>query len=109
MSEDVNPEPTEESKADPKTEINPDKGPASPTQPLRIEVLDRITTLVAASFGFVAAFAWNETFKTIFLAGAEEQNHPIILIVYALMVTIIAVLLIIGIARAAGKAKARLQ
>jgi len=32
-------------------------------QPLRIEVLEKISTLIAAAFGFVAAFAWNESFK----------------------------------------------
>jgi hypothetical protein len=27
-------------------------------QPLKIEVLEKMSTLVAAAFGFVAAFAW---------------------------------------------------
>jgi len=77
-------------------------------QPLRIEVLEKISTLIAAAFGFVAAFAWNETFKVVLLGGADLADKPALLIGYSLFVTIIAVLLTIAIARATGKAKKNL-
>ena len=78
-------------------------------QPLRIEILEKVSTLTAAAFGFVAAFAWNETFKVILLSRIAEDATGLVLIVYSLMITIIAVLLTIFIARAAAKAKRKLE
>ena len=78
-------------------------------QPLKVEILDKVSTLIAAAFGFVAAFAWNETFKIILLSGADLQNKPILLIAYSLLVTVMAVLLTIAVARAAAKARKKLE
>jgi len=96
-------------------ESEPTTGPTSkpmsaPTpQPLKIEILDKLSTLITAAFGFVAAFAWNEAFKVLFLGGVEVGDHPIVLVLYAMFVSILAVLLIIMIARATRKAKSKLQ
>jgi len=78
-------------------------------QPLKIEVLDKVSTLIAAAFGFVAAFAWNETFKVLLLGGVDLADKPVILIGYAMFVTVLAVFLTIIVARAAGKAKRAIQ
>ena len=78
-------------------------------QPLKIEVLEKVSTLIAAAFGFVAAFAWNETFKVILLGGVDIADKPFLLIGYAMFVTVLAVLLTIAIARATGKAKRAIQ
>jgi len=78
-------------------------------QPIRVEVLDKLSTLIAAAFGFIAAFAWNETFKAIIHNVVGEDPTIIILIVYSVIITIVAVLLIIGVARASAKAKALLE
>ncbi|QUC63915.1 hypothetical protein NsoK4_05475 [Nitrosopumilus sp. K4] len=69
------------------------------------EILDKISALVAAAFGLVAALAWNDAIKLLFkeLFGTQDQVGPMIL--YALVVTIIAVILTIIVARAASKAK----
>jgi len=99
MSEDEIPEST--------TDPTPKRTPAP--QPLKIEILDKMSTLIAAAFGFVAAFAWNETFKVLLLSGLAEKDSPIVLIGYALLVTILAVVLTIAVARAAAKAKRSLQ
>jgi len=96
-------------------ESEPTTGPTSkpmsaPTpQPLKIESLDKLSTLITAAFGFVAAFAWNEAFKVVFLGGLEPGDHPMVLVLYAMFVSIVAVLLIIMIARATRKAKSKLQ
>jgi len=88
----------------------PSKPMSTPTpQPLKIEILDKLSTLITAAFGFVAAFAWNEAFKVVFLGGVKAENHPIVLVVYAMFVSVLAVLLIIMIARATRKAKSKLQ
>jgi len=78
-------------------------------EPLKVEILDKMSMLIATSLGFVAAFAWNDTFKTLFLSGMSDEDKPIVLLAYSLLISIIAVALIIVIARAAGKAKRSLQ
>ncbi len=83
---------------------------SAPTpQPLKIEILDKLSTLITAAFGFVAAFAWNEAFKVVFLGGVKAEDHPFVLVVYALFISILAVLLIIMVARTTARAKSRLQ
>lgn len=69
------------------------------------EVLDKMAALLTAAFGLVAALAWNgaiqELFKEVF-GSAENLSAQLI---YAVVVTVIAVLATILIARAAAKAK----
>lgn len=72
---------------------------------LKTEVLDKIAALVTAAFGLVAALAWNDAIKAIFkeIFGAEDAVGPMLL--YATIVTIIAVILTIIVARAVSNAK----
>ncbi len=69
------------------------------------EIMDKMAALIAAAFGLVAALAWNDAIKAIFreVFGTADQVGP--MIIYAIMVTIIAVILTLIIARAASKAK----
>ena len=73
--------------------------------PLKTEVLDKISALVTAAFGLVAALAWNDAIKAIFkeIFGTEDAIGP--MLIYAILVTIIAVILTIIVARAAANAK----
>jgi len=73
--------------------------------PLRQEILDKIAALVTAAFGLVAALAWNDAIKAVFkeIFGKADAVGP--MLIYAIMVTIIAVILTIIVARAAAKAK----
>ena len=77
-------------------------------QPFRIEVLEKMSTLIAAAFGFVAAFALNETFKMVLREMVAEDVTIIAQFIYAIIITVFAVILIIVVARATAKAKARL-
>jgi len=69
------------------------------------EVIDKLAALVTAAFGLVAALAWNGAIKAIFLEvfGEAEGLGP--MLVYAVIVTLIAVIVTIWIGKAAGKAK----
>ena len=78
-------------------------------KPLKIEVLDRMSTLVAAAFAFVAAFAWNESFKLLFDRLVSDDAEIIVYFAYSIMITIVAVLVIIMIVKATNKAKKRLE
>ena len=73
--------------------------------PLKTEVLDKISALVTAAFGLVAALAWNDAIKAVFreIFGTADAVGP--MLIYAILVTIIAVILTIIVARAASNAK----
>ena len=72
---------------------------------MKSEVIEKLAALVTAAFGLVAALAWNGAIKAIFLKvfGESEGIGP--MLVYAMTVTLIAVLATIWIGKAAQKAK----
>jgi len=72
---------------------------------LKVIALDKIAALITAAFGLVAALAWNEAIKAIFkeIFGTAEAIGP--LLIYAVAVTIAAVILTIIVARAVANAK----
>ncbi|MGB2905931.1 MAG: DUF5654 family protein [Candidatus Aminicenantaceae bacterium] len=72
---------------------------------MKSEVIDKLAALVTAAFGLVAALAWNGAIKAIFLKvfGDAEGIGP--MLVYAVVVTLIAVLATIWVGKAAQKAK----
>ncbi|MDH3360793.1 MAG: DUF5654 family protein [Nitrosopumilus sp.] len=76
---------------------------AKPT--MKTEILDKIAALVTAAFGLVAALAWNDAIKTIFKEVFGEQSTIGPMLLYAIVVTIIAVILTIIVARAVSNAK----
>ena len=74
-------------------------------EPLKVVVLDKIAALITAAFGLIAALAWNDAIKLIFksIFGAEDTIGP--MLIYAIIVTIVAVILTIIVARAVSNAK----
>ena len=72
---------------------------------LKTEILDKISALVTAAFGLVAALAWNDAIKAIFKEVFGESNTIGPMVLYAVIVTIIAVILTIIVARAVANAK----
>ncbi|MDH3610996.1 MAG: DUF5654 family protein [Nitrosopumilus sp.] len=74
-------------------------------EPLKVIALDKIAALITAAFGLVAALAWNEAIKAIFkeIFGTAEAIGP--LLIYAIVVTVAAVILTILVARAVVNAK----
>ena len=76
--------------------------------PMKILVVDKMSALITAAFGLVAALAWNEAIKAIFkeVFGSSETIAP--MLAYAITVTIVAVILTILVARSLSKMKAKL-
>lgn len=74
--------------------------------PVKILIVDKMSALITAAFGLVAALAWNEAIKAIFLEifGTAESIIP--MVIYAIVVTITAVVLTILVARSLSKMKA---
>jgi len=72
---------------------------------MKAEILDKIATLLTAAFGFVAALAWNGAIRAIFEAVFGSADNITAMLIYAVVVTIIAVLVTIWIARSVKRAK----
>ena len=69
------------------------------------EVLDKLAALITAAFGLVAALAWNGAIRAIFEEIFGTADNITAMLVYAVMVTIIAILVTIWIARSVKRAK----
>ena len=72
----------------------------------RKQVIEKVGTLIISAFGLVAALAWNTTIQaavTKFLGTSGSQLAG--LLVYALVVTIIAILATIYISKLSEKIK----
>ena len=79
---------------------------------MKKDVIDKLAALVTAAFGLVAALAWNDAIKALFVGpcGSEGAGALCSLSsggpwVYAIIVTIIAVFATIWIGKASEKAK----
>jgi hypothetical protein len=72
---------------------------------MKKEVLEKMAALLTAAFGLVAALAWNGAILAIFKAIFGTAETIPALLAYAIIVTIIAVIVTIWIARLAEKAK----
>jgi len=73
---------------------------------LKGEVIEKIAALITAAFGLVAALAWNQAIIAIFkeIFGDNWEGVPQML-TYAIIVTILAVILTIWIGRVAERHK----
>jgi hypothetical protein len=74
---------------------------------MKNEVIEKIAALATAAFGLVAALAWNGAIQAIFKKafGTAEGIGP--MLVYAIVVTIIAVIVTVWIGKASERSKKR--
>lgn len=72
---------------------------------MKKDVVEKLAALITAAFGLVAALAWNSAIQEIFKQTFGESNTVLAMIIYATVVTIIAVLATIWIGKVAEKAK----
>lgn len=77
--------------------------------PLKQDIYTAMATLITVAFGLVAALAWNATITAIvkYFLGTSDSIPG--LLTYAIIVTILAVIATILIARAAAKAGAEVK
>jgi uncharacterized PurR-regulated membrane protein YhhQ (DUF165 family) len=68
------------------------------------EVIEKVAALITAAFGLIAALAWNEVIQEIFRLVFGDQSGIWAMLFYAVVVTIIAVVVTIWIGRLAEKA-----
>jgi Mg2+/citrate symporter len=79
------------------------------TDEFKIQLLETFAALITAAFGLVAALAWNEAIKQAVAAVFGTEDDLAGLTVYAIIVTILAVIMTLLIARSLGKAKKALK
>lgn len=64
------------------------------------QVMQTIATLLTTAFGLIAALAWNEAIKAIITTFVGKGSDLMGLLIYAIIITIIAVVATLLIARA---------
>ncbi|NYB26661.1 MAG: hypothetical protein HVN34_04900 [Methanobacteriaceae archaeon] len=67
------------------------------------QVSQTIATLMTTAFGLIAALAWNEAIKAIILQYFQADSGITGLLIYAILITIIAVVATLIIARVIAK------
>ena len=72
----------------------------------KVLFLETTAALITSAFGLVAALAWNEAIKTAIAQYIDAGDGQVVgLMIYALIVTVIAVIATLLIAMALAKAK----
>jgi H+/gluconate symporter-like permease len=79
------------------------------TKPLKLQLVETFATLMTAAFGMVAALAWNEAIKTFVQEFFGSENALVPMLIYAIVVTIIAVICILLIARTLGRLRESME
>lgn len=75
----------------------------------KVQLLETFASLITAAFGLVAALAWNDTIKAVVAEFFQNDGELIAMFVYAIIVTVIAVIMTLIISRALSKAKKALH
>ncbi len=76
---------------------------------LQLEVLEKLSQLVTAGLGLVAALAWNSLIQDLFSKIFGTQSDLWAKFGYALVVTIIVVILTLQISRTASRLKEEIK
>jgi len=79
---------------------------------MKTKITERFASLITAAFGLIAALAWNDAIKALFKGPCKSDGAGALCAlssggpwVYAVIVTILAVIATIWIAKIADKAK----
>jgi len=75
---------------------------AAAAERLRV-LVQTMVTLATGSLGFVAALAWNDAISTSVRRALREDNEVVGLYIYAVLATVIAVVLVMALANLAAR------
>ena len=71
----------------------------------KVQFLETTAALITSAFGLVAALAWNGAIQAAIGLWLSNDDEVIGMVIYALIVTVIAVIATLSIAMALAKAK----
>lgn len=74
-------------------------------QEFQVQLLETFSALITAAFGLVAALAWNDTIKAVIKELCGDADDLLGMFIYAIFVTVLAVVMTLLIGRALNKAK----
>lgn len=77
--------------------------PKDNNKKLHQEILKSMSGLLTAAFGLVAALAWNGAIQSLFKIVFGTPDALVPQVIYAIVVTVIAVIVIVYIGRLMGK------
>ena len=66
---------------------------------MKKEIIEKLSVLITSAFGFVAALAWNNAIQEIFKRIFGEASNIAAMIIYAVLITVIAVVTTIWIGK----------
>jgi hypothetical protein len=78
-------------------------------QNLKLEILEKITDLVTAGLGLVAALAWNDAIQELFKVIFGTQSTLLAKFLYAALITVIIVYITIKLGRLINKLKEQIN
>jgi hypothetical protein len=70
---------------------------------MKKEIIEKISSLTIAAFGLVAALAWNGAIQSIFKEAFGTAEGVVPMLIYAVVVTILAVIVTTWIAKIGNK------
>jgi len=70
---------------------------------MKKQVIEKLAALITAAFGLIAALAWNGAIQSIFKTVFGESDTIVAMLIYAIVVTIIAVIATMWIGRLSDK------
>ena len=79
--------------------------PSYREQPVRLEVIEKMSALASAGFGLVAALAWNDAIQSLVNMVFGTANGLIAKFVYALLITAIVVVITVHVGRLASSVR----
>lgn len=72
---------------------------------MHIQVIEKISALLTAAFGFIAALSWNNAITALFTGIFGTPNALVPDLIYAVVVTVIAVVVTLWISKILAAAK----
>ena len=72
---------------------------------LKLEILEKLSSLITAGFGLVAALAWNEVIQDFFATIFPKPNMLLGKFIYAVIITLIIVIVTVKLGNIISKLK----
>ncbi|MCX7778793.1 MAG: DUF5654 family protein [Patescibacteria group bacterium] len=82
---------------------------ANQKKSLKLEILEKISSLVTAGFGLVAALAWNEAIKEFFTVLFPQPSMIWGKFAYALLITVLVVIITVKLGDLIGRIKEKIS